>query len=237
MLDIRTKIFVFLGPPGAGKGSLSNMCIEYFQWTQLSTGNLCRKHIAEGTQIGKEIDFAIKSGKLISDGLISEMVENWLIEVEKAKSIILDGYPRTLNQAESMHQWLKDNESKFALKVVKLVVSEDTVVSRLTKRIVCGNKDCQAVYSACKNSALSPKSTERCDRCSSNLVRRGDDDLSAIKERLAIYKKHEGDLIQFFNSVGKDIIALNVERPIKDVFLEFAKSINLESSLYDYNKK
>ena len=76
----RKDIVIFLGPPGSGKGSLSQLCVKRLGWHQLSTGNLCREHIARGTEIGTQIDFAIKSGKLIADSLILEMVHDWLRE-------------------------------------------------------------------------------------------------------------------------------------------------------------
>src|SRR5438105_2140053 len=96
------NIFIFLGPPGSGKGSVSRLCIKDLGWVQLSTGNLCRKHIAKQTEIGKEIDFAIKSGKLVSDDLITNMVLEWFQkDFDDSHTVILDGYPRTIMQAQA----------------------------------------------------------------------------------------------------------------------------------------
>lgn len=109
------QAFIFMGPPGSGKGSLSKLCKTYWGWQQLSTGNLCRKHISEDTQIGKEIDFIIKSGKLISDELIASMVDAWLTDVVgKEYSLILDGYPRNFTQAQDLLRLIQDKYISIA---------------------------------------------------------------------------------------------------------------------------
>ena len=91
------RIVLFVGPPGSGKGTLSQKCVQELGWKQISTGDLCRAHIANETEIGKKIDFAIKSGKLVDDGLISQMVFEWFSEQKNGPhTVILDGYPRTV---------------------------------------------------------------------------------------------------------------------------------------------
>lgn len=102
------KIFIFIGPPGSGKGSLSSLCTQKFGWKQLSTGNLCIKHIANETSIGKKIDFAIKSGKLIEDDLITQMITEWFTNQSvNSLAVILDGYPRTVEQARFFDDFIK----------------------------------------------------------------------------------------------------------------------------------
>lgn len=222
---MKNSIFIFLGAPGAGKGSLSKLCVNEFGWTQLSTGNLCRKHIEDQTEIGKKIDFDIKSGKLISDSVISEMVEDWLISVQENHPVILDGYPRTLIQARYMHNLLSNKLSNYDLKVIKLDVSEQTIISRLVNRLVCSNKRCQAVYSNLKNSSLIPKDLKLCDSCSSLLIRRNDDNEEVVKERLEIYNKNEEDLINFYKSSGFNLVRLNVDKSINEIFEDFRKLV------------
>ena len=127
-----TKIFIFIGPPGAGKGSLASLCVKHFDWLQISTGNLCRKHIAEQTKIGKEIDLIIKSGKLINDSLINSMVFEWLNEhVGRASGVIFDGYPRTVAQAEAFDALIDSQLSDVQVKVILFELSDDVVVNRL----------------------------------------------------------------------------------------------------------
>ncbi|MDR3647361.1 MAG: nucleoside monophosphate kinase [Candidatus Babeliales bacterium] len=223
---MKNSIFIFFGAPGAGKGSLSKLCVNEFGWTQLSTGNLCRKHIEDQTEIGKKIDFDTKSGKLISDSLISEMVEDWLINGQDGHQLILDGYPRTLGQAEFLHDLLRNKLSHYDLKIIKLDVSEQILISRLVNRLVCSNKKCQAVYSSLENSSLIPKDIKLCDNCSSLLIKRNDDSEEVVRERLEIYNKNEKDLISFYNSLNINLIKLDVDKPINEVFEDFRKIVS-----------
>src|SRR5437870_4418018 len=107
-MDGIRKIYIFIGPPGAGKGTLAQLCASRMGWIQCSTGDLCRKHVAEQSPLGMQIDLLIKSGKLISDELVIEMVEEWLHKNLYAyEHIIFDGFPRTRVQAELLEALLK----------------------------------------------------------------------------------------------------------------------------------
>jgi adenylate kinase len=226
----KSNIFVLVGPPGSGKGSFSDLCIKTFGWSQLSTGNLCRKHISNNTEIGKHIDFVIKSGKLVSDSIIIDMVKEWLVEqLDFGKSVLLDGYPRNLNQAKALDGLL--NEKKFnnvCFYVVRFIVSDDIVVDRLCGRLVCKNKNCQAVYSTAQGSKSRPKSDMVCDKCSEQLEVRADDNLKTIKERLKVYHEHEGALLSFYTENKKNIIELDASMPIDKFFNNFKKVVGLE---------
>jgi len=224
-VERKNNIFVFVGPPGCGKGTLSGLCVQELGWIQLSTGNLCRKHVAEGTEIGKRIDFILKSGKLIPDDLITEMVEGWLKQQEKSAIVILDGFPRTATQAESFHELMSTTLSSFELNVVRFGISEQAVIERLCSRIICANKNCQTVYSLSKDSLLLPKDLTTCDKCSTELVRRNDDDRAIAVERLATYRHHEQGMIDFYNKIGQYMHELNVEKPINDIFVDFKQLI------------
>ncbi len=175
-------LIVFIGPPGAGKGSLSQLCTSQFGWMQLSTGFLCRKHIAEQTPIGKQIDFSMKSGKLVDDALIVQMVEEWLVaHASEYHGIILDGFPRTVTQAQALAALLSKKVPFCRLNVVRLTACDTTIVERLASRFVCENKDCQKVYSVA-DGALQPHKMGKCDDCSSSLVRRSDDHFIRIMD-------------------------------------------------------
>jgi adenylate kinase len=220
------NLIVFLGPPGAGKGSLSQLCVEAFGWVQLSTGFLCRKHISEQTELGKSIDFSIKSGKLIDDSLIVEMVEKWLTEnAHRYTGFILDGFPRTVEQAESLQNIIRTKMKFCDLKVIKLSVADDVVTQRLHSRFVCENKDCQRVYSLQEKSVLVGEKRS-CDLCSSPLIRRSDDTDETVKTRLKTYRSYENLLIDFYSGKGQTITELNVEKPLMDVFEEFKQIFN-----------
>jgi adenylate kinase len=221
------KVFIFIGPPGAGKGSLASLCVKKFNWLQISTGNLCRKHIAEQTKIGKEIDLIIKSGKLINDDLVSFMVFEWFNEnIGKARGIIFDGYPRTVVQAQAFDTMLK---VKFPFVQVKVVlfslITDDVIVNRLCSRYVCQNKECQAVYSLSPHSDLASIETTVCDLCSGHLGRRDDDNEVAVRKRLDIYHRHEQQLIDFYQSNDNEIIELNASKQVLEVFEDFIQII------------
>lgn len=228
---ISKQLFVFIGPPGSGKGSLSSLCVEKLGWIQLSTGDLCRKNIAEQTSIGQQIDFAIKSGKLVPDSLITEMVVQWFEQQnELPASVILDGYPRTVAQAQEFTALLSSRLAMFDLKVVRFAISDEQVVERLSGRFICSNKGCQAVYSLVPGSALAPKHVMECDRCHSALVRRSDDCEEAIRTRLKVYHQHEQGLISFFEENGYPIEKCDVEKPLPDVFKEFQQLVGLSAA-------
>ncbi|MFT6765592.1 MAG: adenylate kinase, partial [Alteromonas naphthalenivorans] len=124
------QVFVFLGAPGAGKGALSRLCVKKLGWKELSTGNECRKHRSEGTKIGQEIDFAIKSGTLVSDNVVIDMVAQWIGKnINSALAIILDGFPRTIAQAQGLVQLLKDeNNGDLSLHVFQLNLDDEIIV-------------------------------------------------------------------------------------------------------------
>jgi adenylate kinase len=215
-------VFIFIGPPGAGKGSLSSLCVNHFGWLQISTGNLCRKHIVEQTKIGKEIDLIIKSGRLINDDLITSMVFDWFNEnAAKASGIIFDGYPRTVAQAQSFDAMLKTKFPAVQVNVVLFKLTDDVVVNRLCSRYVCQNKECQAVYSRSSTSDIASTDTLVCGLCSGALGRRDDDSEVAVRNRLDIYHRHEQQLLNFYESNGRKIILLEACQPLQKVFEDF----------------
>ncbi len=222
-MSFQSEIFILIGPPGSGKGSLSSLFVKELGWSQLSTGNLCRKHIAEQTEIGKKIDLVIKSGKLIDDSVVTQMVAGWFKEhINRVPAVILDGYPRTVIQAGALSDLLKSTYPDQKVTVVRFVISDDAVVKRLCSRYICENKDCQAVYSLVSGSSLAPKKTGICDVCSGQLVRRDDDVEESIRRRLHVYHKHEQVLIDFYHRVGQSIVEIDADRPIVDIFKYFA---------------
>jgi adenylate kinase len=228
-LSLAGKVFVFVGPPGSGKGSISSLCIKNLGWVQLSTGNLCRKHIANQTETGKEIDFAIKSGKLVSDSLITNMVLEWFQkDFDESHTVILDGYPRTIMQAQAFAELFEERLFKSNLHVVRFVLSDEMIMARLSNRLVCENKDCQAVYSEKQETDLSPRYVMKCDFCDGRIGRREDDDKDAVAERLRVYHRHEQDLLDFYQKAGQVVHNVSVEKPLKEVFDDFKALVGLE---------
>ena len=223
-------IYLFIGPPGSGKGSLSKLCVDKLDWAQLSTGNLCREHIARQTEIGKQIDFAIKSGKLVSDKLIVDMVRDWLEQSFSQKgSVIFDGFPRTVPQAVALEGLLNRSFSSSKLKIIRFFLDDDVIVDRLTNRYICRNDACQAVYSLAEGSTLAPKKHMVCDECGGELIRRSDDTEASIRERLKTYHDHEHNLLDFYRNNGKKVLELSVAKPLDRVFEEFKVLVGLGS--------
>jgi adenylate kinase len=214
-------LYVFIGPPGSGKGTLAQLCAQELGWEQISTGNLCRKHIQQKTEIGKEIDFAIKSGKLVADSLITKMVYDWFENHLWHNSVaILDGYPRTLSQAQSFNEFVTQAIFPLQVRVIKFVIDDEKLVERIGHRFVCQNKECQTAYSIFPGSLLAPTKEGICDKCGTVLGKRADDILDTIKERLKIYHQHEQELIKFFESNGYTIHNFFTDKPVYDLFQE-----------------
>lgn len=229
-MNFLKRIVVFIGLPGSGKGTLSSLCVKNLGWKQLSTGDLCRKHIANQTEIGKRIDFAIKSGKLVSDSIISEMVFDWLVNsFESVNTVIFDGFPRTIVQAELLHNYVKNNfgngECQFS--IFRLNVPLEVVRNRVASRIICGNKDCQAGYSADRSSDFYPKRDNICDKCGNLLVKRPDDCGDSVDLRLETYLHNEAQLLDFFKTAEYDVVNLDANAAIDVVFDEIKQVLQL----------
>jgi len=224
-LSTKKNVYIFLGPPGSGKGTLSHLCVKLLGWVQLSTGNLCRKHISEQTEIGKQIDFAIKSGNLVSDSLINSMVQQWFHDtLAVSDNVILDGYPRTVMQAQALHEFLAPWKDTVDVKIIRFFVSDQAVVERIGSRLVCLNKDCQEVYSLSADARI-PSRWMKCDVCSSDLGRRPDDEAAAIYDRLQTYHRHEQDLLTYYEKALFVIKHFVVEKPVEEVFEDFKKLV------------
>jgi adenylate kinase len=210
-------VYIFIGPPGSGKGTLSAWCRETFGWELLSTGRLCRQRVADGTVVGSQIDFALKSGKLVSDQVITEVVVDWFMhKVQQIFTIILDGFPRTVVQARAFHQALRDAVSDCMIFVVELEVDDGTVMERLARRYICANRDCQVTY------ALATSSNGGiCSVCNSSLIRRDDDAAEFVRERLVTYRQHRDGLLHFYDSLGVPIKRLNAGVPREALFSQF----------------
>ena len=226
MISQKKDLIIFLGPPGSGKGSLSNLAVKNLGFEQISTGNLCRKHISEQTEIGKQIDLIIKTGKLISDDIINNMVFDWLLNTNNTNSIILDGFPRTVVQAEALKDFISKNNN-FNLSIVRLSVDDDKLIKRIVSRVVCSNLSCQRVFSLEKDSQHRSLLENNCDDCSSQLVRRKDDIIESIKERLNIYRQHETNLINYFIFQDFKILEIFADQSIADIFYLFTENFGV----------
>jgi adenylate kinase len=221
-------LYIFLGAPGSGKGSLAARCVQEMDWYQLSTGNLCRYHMSAKTPQGLEMDLAIKSGRLVSDDLITGMVFDWLSHDNGVQPLILDGFPRTLMQAQALDVYLEsETEKRYRCVVINFDIQDNVVIDRVGARCVCSNKSCQAVYSCLATSPCKPRRDMVCDTCGSSLVRRVDDTRETIQERLAVYKQHAEKILDFYRSKKMKIVTLDASEVAFTVYQLFKKMIGI----------
>lgn len=196
-------LIILLGAQGTGKGTVAGILSRQNNWVQLSTGDIFRENIAKGTELGVEADKYISKGCLVPDEITVSMVEKRLEELKNEKGIILDGFPRTLSQAEKLDEILA-NKGKKVDWVINLETPREEIITRMLNRRVCSNQACKATY----NLILHPPKVDGiCDICGSELVRRADDsDSSAIEKRLEIYDKETKPLVDFYNKKGIVIV-------------------------------
>lgn len=188
--------FVFLGPPGAGKGTLAVRLAATHALAHIATGDLLRAHVRDETPLGKKAKRYLDKGELVPDDLVIEMVKDRITKPDAAKGFILDGFPRTVNQAESLDHVL--SQQKYVLSsVIYFDTSEETIITRLSGRRTC--LMCGMSYHVVN---IPPKKEGVCDRCGSPLVHRADDKPETIRHRLAVYEKETSPLIQYYSRKG-----------------------------------
>jgi adenylate kinase len=203
---VKTEILSLFGAPGCGKGTMSSSLIKELKYESLSTGDLCRKHIQEQTEQGKELKKYVDAGQLAPDDLITGMVMDWLKErAGKVANIILDGYPRTKAQAESFLKALheKPEFKDITFRIVNFNVPDEEIVKRISNRIVCSNKSCQKVYSLLVNK---PAKEGICDACGAELIKRADDSAEVVADRLKVFAQFKDELLNFYKESEVEIL-------------------------------
>ncbi|MBP5601917.1 MAG: adenylate kinase [Treponema sp.] len=184
--------FIFLGPPGAGKGSLAVKVAEDYKIPHISTGDIFRANIKAQTPLGVKVKAIIDSGSLVSDELTFELVKDRLAQDDCKNGYILDGFPRTIPQAEMLEGLVSD------VKVVNFEIKDEIVIRRLSTRRVC--KACGANFNVL---TLPPKVEGVCDKCGGELYQRDDDKQESIMHRMDVYREQTEPLINFYKNKGK----------------------------------
>ncbi|MDT8404286.1 adenylate kinase [Sulfuriflexus sp.] len=189
---------ILLGAPGAGKGTVAKMLTELDGSVQISTGDILRGAVKAGSELGKQAQDFMNRGDLVPDELIMGIMEDRLQEPDCANGFLLDGFPRTIPQAEALKELLARIGVKLDM-AVSLDVPRDVILDRLTTRRTCSNSDCQAIY----NTKSSPTKVEGvCDKCGSPTIQREDETVEAISHRLETYNEKTAPLIGYYEGEG-----------------------------------
>ena len=188
---------ILLGPPGAGKGTIARALMEYDGSVQISTGDILRAAVAAGTELGKQAEAAMKAGNLVTDDLIMGIMEERLQQPDCKQGYLLDGFPRTLPQAEALKALLEKLGEKLDC-ALELDIPREVIIDRLTTRRTCSN--CGAIYNI---KSKPPKVDGVCDVCGgTDIVQRDDETEEAIENRLEVYNRQTAPLIDFYRNEG-----------------------------------
>ncbi len=189
-------IIIMLGAPASGKGSVAEILTKELNIPAVSSGDIFRKHISEETEIGKKLKEYVTKGELVPDSIVLEMLEARLNEEDAKNGLILDGFVRTIPQAEALDKMLEARNQKIDL-VVNLETSDEEILERVVNRRIC--KNCKAVY----NTVLHPSAVKgKCDKCGGELYQRDDDTLERAKNRLEVYYKETAPLQEYYEKTG-----------------------------------
>ncbi|QTQ11195.1 adenylate kinase [Treponema parvum] len=201
--------FIFLGPPGAGKGSLAVKVAQEYKIPHISTGDIFRAAIKNKTPLGIQVKAIIDSGSLVSDEITSALVKERLAEGDCKNGFILDGFPRTIPQAKALDTFCPDTTA------VNFAIPEESVIRRLSTRRVC--KKCGENYNIV---SVPPKKEGICDKCGGELFQRDDDKPEAISHRMEVYREQTEPLIAFYREKGR-LFDIDAEKPTAEVLKSF----------------
>ncbi|MBS3097642.1 adenylate kinase [Candidatus Woesearchaeota archaeon] len=211
-------IAVLFGVPGVGKGTIAAMLNKKYGIPHISSGNLLRELVQKGIA-GEDLKSIIDKGYLVQDLLVYKIVGDRLKEKECEKGFILDGFPRTVAQAEFLDDFVKQKSTNIT-KVINFKASEKTVIKRLGGRRMCSK--CDAIYHL---QNIKPKKAGICDKCGGELIQREDDKPEVIKNRIEVYKKQTAPVIDFYEK--KRLLAdIDTEKPIEEIFEDTCRAID-----------
>ncbi len=206
---------ILLGAPGAGKGTVAKLLTKVDGSVQISTGDILRGAVTAGTDLGKEAKGFMDSGDLVPDSLIMNIMGERLLEDDCKQGFLLDGFPRTIPQADALEVLLDNLGIKLDM-VVNLDVPRDVIYDRLTTRRTCENTDCQAIY----NIKSMPSKVEGiCDKCGSATIQRADETVEAISKRLDTYDEMTAPLADYYDKKGQlfTVVATSSDKVVEGV--------------------
>ena len=210
---------VLLGPPGSGKGTQAKRLAKKYGLPHVSTGDILRVHLAEGDQLDRETREVVRSGGLVPDRVAVEIIKKRLEEDDCREGFVLDGFPRTLPQAESLNGFLKENDRAID-RVLCLELSEEEAVKRLTGRRICPR--CGATFHLVFNA---PRISGLCDQCGAKLSQREDDSEVTVRERMKTYQRDTYPLIEYYESRGL-LKKIDANKDIEEVFKDLCEQLD-----------
>ena len=197
MTDAKPPVLILLGPPGAGKGTQARMLEEDFGLIQLSTGDLLRAAVAQGTEAGKKAKAVMEAGQLVSDAIVLDILRDRMAQPDVAKGVILDGFPRTDGQAAALDTLLAETGQKVTA-AISLEVEDEAMIARVSGRYTCGT--CGEGY---HDEFKQPAKAGTCDKCGgTDFKRRADDNAETVRERLRAYHAQTAPLIAHYDAHG-----------------------------------
>ena len=209
---------VLLGPPGAGKGTQAVRLVEKYEIPHISTGDIFRKNIKEGTELGTKAQEYMNAGALVPDELVVDLVKDRLQQDDCKNGFLLDGFPRTIFQAEKLDEFLSESNQKMDI-VINLKVEKEALIKRLTGRRVC--KDCGASYHIVN---IPPKKEGVCDICGGELIQRKDDNIETVENRINVYEDQTAPLIGYYKEAGS-LVDFDGEASLDEVFDAIVQAI------------
>jgi len=189
---------ILLGAPGAGKGTVAKLLTQLDGSVQISTGDILRGAVQAGSELGKKAKDFMDRGDLVPDDLILSIMEKRFLEPDCQKGFLLDGFPRTIPQADALKKMLAKLNIKLDM-AVNLEVPREVILDRLSTRRTCVNTKCQAIYNV---KSMPSKVAGKCDKCGSEIVQRADETEAAISKRLDTYNEKTAPLIGFYKNEG-----------------------------------
>lgn len=217
-------VIIMLGAPGTGKGTVAALLQDKLGIKHISTGDIFRKNIKEGTELGIIAEKYISQGKLVPDDITIELIKDRLNQQDTEKGVILDGYPRTVKQAEELDKILSKSGKKVDT-VINLTTPDEEIIERIVNRRVCTNQECKAVYNLVLNP---PKKDGICDKCGYELIKRKDDTEETVRTRLSVYFEQTSPLINYYekqDNIMTVLVSKTINKLGKDVVEDIVKQL------------
>jgi len=225
------KLIIF-GPPGSGKGTYSSLLKEKFGLEKISTGDIFREEVKKGSKLGKKVESYLKEGKLVPDEIVIEVVKE---RIKNLENFILDGFPRTVKQAQALEKFSKIDA------IIEIKVHKEILIEKISARRICSNPKCDGNYNIADIHKvidgieyilppLLPKNDMKCDKCGSPLIQRDDDKPEIIEKRLEIYEEQSKPVLEYYKQKNYPFVTVWMNRPPNEVvekIVEGLKKLNL----------